>query len=231
MSNCFVEKPVEQSIDFIYFKRLPLALRKILTWFWEPGVEILDVTAGMQKSWNKDLFINENIDTGKPFCKVTFMDGSVEAKADVIADFRKLPFPDNSFDLIYFDPAFTEIKNAQENHGTYGGIGRRPFYFRGIGDKWIPPEAYFFQTWREFNRVSKNGLVVKISERFKDLEEIPVLTYMDLAYNHRFNKKSEFQRCVNIVYRGRRKSTGARSYNPQRVFSNYAVFKKNRRIR
>ena len=118
-------------------------------------------------------------------------------EAHILGDFRKIPLPDNSVDLIIFDPPFTEVKNSLEGHKgikSMGGktfrYGRREFYFRGLKGKWIPPEAYFFQTWREFNRVSRNGLMIKISERFKDLEEVPVLTYADLAYNKRFNKKS-----------------------------------------
>ncbi len=178
------------------------------------------------------------IDNEEPYCNVTFLDGSIDADSDIQADFRKLPFSNSSFDVIVFDPAFTELKNAQENHGVkrnpkdsnwrsnLKGQSGRPFYFRGIGGKWIPPEAYFFHTWKEFNRVSRNGLIVKISERFKDLEEVPVLTYADLAYNRRFNKKSQFTRCVNVGYRGKRKATGARTGNPQRVLSNYLVYKK-----
>lgn len=231
VSNLFAEKPVEQSFDFVYFKRLPYVMQKLVPFFFDSGNTILDVTSGEKKSWAKSLFDTNNVDTGEPYCKVIFLDGSQNAESDIRADFRKIPLPDNSVDIIYFDPPFTEVKNSQESHGVKGSKGRRKFYFRGIGSKWIPPEAYFFQTWREFNRVSRNGLIVKISERFQDLEEVPVLTYMDLAYNKRFNKKSQFSRCVNIVYRGKRKATGARSSNPQRVFSNYAVYKKDRRQR
>lgn len=181
--------------------------------------------------WDTALFDRNTIDTGKPFCDVIFMDGSKDSDAHIIGDLRKIPLADNSVDLIIFDPAFTEVKNAQENFGVKGGVGRRHFYFRGINGKWIPPEAYFFQAWREFNRVSRNGLLIKIAERFKDLEEIPVITYADLAFNKRFNHKSEFSRLVNIVYRGKRKATGARTANAQRVSSNYLIYKKDRRKR
>jgi len=233
VSNVFVEKsPFKiEDVNFIYFKRLPYVLRKVLPYYFDKGLTILDVTTGKKKMWDHSLVDNATLESDEPFCKVIFMDGSAESDADILGDFRKIPLPDNSVDLIIFDPAFTEMKNAQENHGVKGGIGRRHFYFRGIGGKWIPPEAYFFQTWREFNRVSRNGLLVKISERFKNLEEIPVLTYLDLAYNKRFNKKSQFVRIVNIMYRGKRKATGARTANAQRVASNYVLFKKDRRKR
>lgn len=216
-------------------------MQKIIPFFFDQGVKILDVTAGFKKMWPSGTNYLNTIDKQEPYCHVTFVDGSDNSESDVQADFRHLPFDDNSFDCVVFDPPFTEIKNAQENHGVKQTgnkymkgsgdkwkVGNRPFYFRGIGKKWIPPEAYFFQTWREFNRISKNGLIIKISERFKDLEEVPVLTYMDLAYNKRFNKKSQFSRCVNVGYRGRRKATGARSGNPQRVLSNYVIYKKDR---
>lgn len=234
VSNLFVEKgDTKSDIDLIYFKNLSYALRMIIPFFFDPGKDVLDVTTGRKKSWNKSLFDVKNIDDEEYFCKnVIFMDGSVESDGDVIADFRRIPLPDQSVDIIYFDPAFTPIANSQERHGiTTSRKADREYYFRGIGNKWIPPEAYFFQTWREFNRVSRNGLIIKISERFEKLEEVPVLTYMDLAYNKRFNKKSEFQRCVNVGYRGKRAGTGRFNANPQRVLSNYAVYKKNRRLR
>lgn len=233
VSNLFVEKPhTESDIDLIYMKRLPYVMQKIFPFFFDPGKVVLDVTTGMKKSWDKNLFDVPDIDADHPYCDVIFMDGSSESKAEVLADFRKIPLPDNSVDVIYFDPAFTELKNSQEKHGIKTTRkADREFYFRGINGKWIPPEAYFFQTWKEFNRVSRNGLIVKISERFRDLEEVPVLTYMDLAYNKRFNKKSEFTRCVNVGFRGKRAGTGRFNHNPQRVLSNYAVYKKNRRLR
>ena len=232
ISNCFVQKGDTQSgHDLIYMKKLPDSFKKTLMWFFNEGSKILDVTAGRRKIWDKTLLYNSTFDGGTYF-DVTFVDGSHDSEADVVSDFRKLPFPDNSFDLIVFDPPFTELKNSQEQFGVKKSRkADREFYFRGLEEKWIPPEAYFFQTWKEFNRVSRNGLIVKISERFKDLEEIPVITYMDLAYNKRFNHKSEFQRCVNIGYRGMRAGTGAFTSNPQRVLSYYAVYKKDRRKR
>ena len=233
ISNVFVEKDGTKigDVNFIYFKKLPLVLRKLIPYYFDSGVKVLDLTAGFRKMWDTSLFERNTIDTGKPYCDVTFMDGSLDSDSHILGDFRKIPLPDNAVDLIIFDPPFTEVKNAQENHGVKGGKGRREFYFRGLTDRWIPPEAYFFQCWKEFNRVSRNGLIIKIAERFKDLEEIPVITYADLAFNHRFNKKSEFSRIVNIVYRGKRKATGARTHNAQRVSSNYLIYKKDRRQR
>lgn len=237
VSNCFVEKGATESDQkLIYMKLLNYPLRKIIPFYFDHGIKVLDVTTGEKRMWNDNLYETLTFD-GKPYCGITWFDGSLDSKADIVGDFRKLPFPDNSFDLIVFDPPFTEQKNLLEG---YSGIKsqslhhlkpNRTYYSRTNSKKWIPPEAYFFQTWREFNRVSKNGLIVKISERFKNLEEIPVLTYMDLAYNKRFNHKSEFKRCVMVHYRGKRMATGARSGNPQRVLSEYAVYKKDVRKR
>jgi hypothetical protein len=235
-SNCFVEKGCTESDEkLIYMKPLRYPMNKLIPFYFDAGLKVLDVTTGYRKMWNENLYKGLTLD-GIPYCDVTWFDGSQDSKADIIGDFRKLPFNDGEFDLIIFDPAFTNIKNAQENHGvkdTRGNrnIGQRPFYFRGINNEWIPPEQYFQETWQEFNRVSNNGLLIKISERFEKLEEIPVLTYMDLAYNNRFNSKSEFKRCCMTHYRGKRMATGARSGNPQRVLSQYVIYKKDVRKR
>lgn len=230
MTNCFVDAGnTDSDTDLIYMKKLPVSFTKTLMWYFKNGTKVLDVTAGHRKIWDRKLLYNGDFD-GKKIFDVTFVDGSPESEADIVSDFRKLPFDDNSFDVIVFDPPFTELKNSQEKHGIKTNRkADREFYFQSLTEKWIQPEAYFFQTWREFNRVSRNGLIVKISERFKNLEEIPVLTYMDLAYNKRFNHASQFQRCVNISYRGMRAGTGRFNANPQRVLSHYAVYKKDRR--
>lgn len=65
---------------------------------------ILDVCCGSRMFW----FDKENPNV--IFCDIrevedTLCDGrKLEVKPDIVADFRKLPFKDNSFNLVVFDP-------------------------------------------------------------------------------------------------------------------------------
>lgn len=232
ITNLFVEKgETKPESDLIYMKPLDFALKKILEWYYDTGKTILDVTAGERRIWSKDINATSLL-TGDKSWSVTFLDQSPEAKAEILADFTKLPFADNSFDVIIFDPPFIKQANGVESFGikTHKTPDRN-FYFRQKNDEWIPPEEYFKLTWKEFNRVSKNGLIVKIAERYEKGYEIPVTTYMDLCYDKRFNPLSEFQRISRVGYRGKRAGLGAKMIHPQRVLSYYANYKKDYKLR
>lgn len=236
LTNLFVQKGDARSDkDLIYMKRLNYALKKILDWYFPPNkddttIKILDVTAGERRIWNEVTLQNTSIDGAKQY-EVTFLDQSLDAELDICADFRHLPFADESFDLIIVDVPFMKPEHGIEAFGIKTHkTPNRDFYFRQ--SRWIPPEAHFFNTTREFNRVSRNGLIVKIQERYENGYEIPVTTYMDLAYDKTFNSlfrhKSEFKRCVQVGYRGKRAGMGARMQSAQRVLSYYAVYQKTR---
>ena len=229
ITNLFVEKGnTKPDTDLIYMKRLNFALKKVLDWYFSKAVTILDVTSGEKRIWNQTTLHNTQISNGEKRHNVTFMDMSPLAKTDILGDFTKLPFADDSFDLIVFDPPFLKPESCIENFGIKTHkTPDRLFYFRQNKDEWVSPEIRFQQTWQEFNRVSKNGLIVKISERYEKGWEIPVTTYMDLNYDKRFNKKSDFQRCAKIGYRGKRAGLGAKMIHAQRVLSYYAVYKKD----
>lgn len=232
ITTLFVESgDTKPDKDLIYLKKATYPLKRILEWYFDAGKKILDVTAGERKTWNATIINNETLPSGDKLYDITFLDSSRDAKTDVVADFRKIPFPDDSFDIIYFDPPFMRLSNARESFGIRQPHTFRPFYFRQNDERFIPPEAYFFQTWKEFNRISKNGLIVKISERYENLREIPVTTYMDLAYDNIFNKNSNFKRCVKIGYRGWHAGMGAKMIHAQRVLTYFVVYKKNLRQR
>ncbi|MFQ5754408.1 MAG: hypothetical protein ACE5HI_20715 [bacterium] len=243
MTNLIVNKrDTRPDKDLIYLKPLPKALKMILPWYFDNGINILDVTAGQQKIWSKTILSNEDL-SGQPAYRVTFLDGDSRAKTDILGDFRCLPIKSQSQDLIIFDPPFIPVENAGErfayqpkevNGKTYRHKARegRLFYFNNAFGEWVPPEVLFQQTWKEFNRVSKNGLIVKISERYEKGYEVPVLSYLDLCFDQRFNPLSEFRRVCSIGYRGNRfKLMGARMIHPQRVLTYYVVYKKNYKIR
>lgn len=231
LTNLFVEAgDTKPDTDLIYMKNLNFALKKILEWYFPPHKTILDVTAGMRKIWNTTTLNNVNFDEERLY-DVIFSDISLDAKLDVNCDFTSLPFKDNSVDLVIFDPPFLKPENGIESFGIKTHkTPDRPFYFRQY-DKWIPPEEFFKMTWREFNRVSKNGLIVKISERYENGYEIPVTTYMDLCYDKRLNPLSEFKRCAKIGYRGKRAGLGAKMIHAQRVLSFYMLYKKDYKLK
>ena len=231
ITNLFVTKgDTKSDSDLIYMKPLNTVLLKILEWYWDTGKTILDVTAGARKSWSPK--IESNNLYGEKSWKVTFLDQSMDANLEICADLRQLPFQDNSFDIIYIDLPFIKPTMGIESFGIKTHkTPDRPYYFRQIKNEWIQPEEYFKQTWKEFNRVSKNGLIVKMSERYENGYEVPVYTEMDISYHNKYNPKSEFKRCVRVNYRGKRAGMGAKMIHPQRVLSSYTIYKKNYKIR
>lgn len=68
------------------------------------GCEILDACCGSKMFW----YDRDNKHTCYVDCRKvdeTLCDGRrLEVKPDVLADFRNLPFPDNTFNLVIFDP-------------------------------------------------------------------------------------------------------------------------------
>jgi len=73
---------------------------------------ILDATASKRTFW-----IN------KEHPNTTFMDNRKEVKPEVLGDFRKMPFEDNSFNLVIFDPPHIlqkEFNGKLVTHQYYG---------------------------------------------------------------------------------------------------------------
>lgn len=66
--------------------------------------KILDACCGSRMFW----FDKKNPDTVFMDCRneeITLCDGrTLAVRPDIVADFRKMPFPDNSFYLVVFDP-------------------------------------------------------------------------------------------------------------------------------
>ncbi len=83
---------------------------------------VLDVTCGGRMMW---------FDHNNPLClfldnrsfETTLSDGrEFMVKPDIIADFRNLPFPDNTFRLVVFDPP--HLRYASDNSWLYTKYGR-----------------------------------------------------------------------------------------------------------
>lgn len=88
---------------------------------------IIDVCCGSRMFWfdrnnpNAVFMDNRELDT-------TLCDGrKLEVKPDVIADFRNIPYPENSFYLVVFDPP--HLVNAGEKSWLAAKYGK-------LGDNW-----------------------------------------------------------------------------------------------
>jgi hypothetical protein len=200
--------------------RIPLesTMRMILNFYWKPPKTILDVTAGERKIW--DASINQIGIDGFAAWKVDFSDKSKDAKADIIADCRNLPVRDFSYDIIVFDPPFTEVSNGSvEGFGLRegGDFKGRAFYMREFEDIKELCEA----AAPEFNRIAREGLVVKMGDRHDERRLIAQHIDAYLAF-------SKYFECIDIVhYRGNRPVQGARLPFTANTVTYYLVFKKN----
>ncbi len=87
--------------------------------------KILDACCGSKMFWfdrtNESVLFMDNRELSTTLC-----DGRIlEIKPDVVADFRDMPFPDNSFYLVVFDPP--HLLNIGDNAWMakkYGKLGR-----------------------------------------------------------------------------------------------------------
>ena len=86
---------------------------------------ILDACCGSKMFWfdreREDVVYMDNRELSTTLC-----DGrKLEIKPDIVADFRDMPFPDNSFYLVVFDPP--HLLNVGDNAWMakkYGKLGR-----------------------------------------------------------------------------------------------------------
>lgn len=74
--------------------RDPKVLETMLTFYAKPGATVLDVTANRRRMW-------EGV---KWDGLVLYADLDESMRPDIVADFRNVPVPDASFDVLVFDP-------------------------------------------------------------------------------------------------------------------------------
>lgn len=123
---------------------------------------IIDATCGSRMIWfekqNPDVLYMDNREFTTTLC-----DGRVlNIKPDVIADFRNMPFKDNTFYLVVFDPP--HLKYAGENSWLAKKYGV-------LTDNW---QEVIKQGFKECMRVLKlNGtLILKWNEEQVKLKEV-----------------------------------------------------------
>jgi hypothetical protein len=114
---------------------------------WWPSGMILDTTFGNGNFWK-----------GFQTARVIGCDGMAARARDVQCDFRSLPFGDESFPLVVFDPPF---QPATVN-GLIGDRFTKPV--KGIAGVRQLLEDGILECWR----VSSDGLIVKVQDYIHD---------------------------------------------------------------
>ncbi len=150
-----------------------------------PKKLILDATAGNRHIWGKDKF-PEN---------VVFMDKELNLRMppDVIATWNKIPFPDNYFECVIFDPPQTIATgkspihhDPMERESGHGGGACWWGWFWSKGQ--MSREIY--QAQKEFARVSSR-LCFKWNDSLVDIDQI--LTLFDkwiVQFKQEFNSRT-----------------------------------------
>ena len=140
----------------------------------------LDACCGSRMFWfdkeNKDVIFMDNRELTDTLC-----DGRIlEIRPDVAADFRNMPFDDESFTLVVFDP---------------------PHFFRNGEKSWIGKKYGTLDrdTWREdlkagfsecFRVLQTEGILIfKWNETDIPLREILALTNQKPLFGHRSGKQ------------------------------------------
>lgn len=126
---------------------------------------ILDVTAGSKKMW----FNKKHPDTVYTDFRdedITLFDGRMlQVRPDVVADFRSLPFPDESFHLVVFDPPhLKELGGKSVMAQSYGVLFST--WETDIRDGWLEcmrvlkPNGTLIFKWNEFQITLNQVLAV-----------------------------------------------------------------------
>jgi len=103
------------------------------------GGLIADVTWGRGVFWKKIQNGQPNLFNGATY---TIIGSDIEQKADVKADFRCLPYRDETFDAVVLDPPWANLSTAQKTADQVDAYGLKPIsikelrdlYFYGIGE-------------------------------------------------------------------------------------------------
>lgn len=125
----------------------------------------MDVTAGSKKMW----FNKKHPDTVYTDFRdedITLFDGRMlQVRPDVVADFRSLPFPDESFHLVVFDPPhLKELGGKSVMAQSYGVLFST--WETDIRDGWLEcmrvlkPNGTLIFKWNEFQITLNQVLAV-----------------------------------------------------------------------
>lgn len=216
--------------NLLYMIPLNQVLSRIIPFYWNPGKKIIDVTCGKKISWETFPY-NTPMFNGKIAWDVEFNDSDPDIEADYHLKAQEIAYTDKTYDILFSDFPFTNLKNGLESWGTKKKIdhirkekslGRREQYFKNYSEL----QKLYLECVLDWNLTADN-LIIKIGDSHKDYQLIPNHVYAIQAFDKRFNPKSEFSLMDMIHYRGIYSSRGGRFPFAQAVTSYYIIFKKD----
>lgn len=113
-----------------------------------------------------------------------------EVRPDIIGDFRKMPFPDESFSMVVFDPPHLKCGETSFMHYKYGTL---------FSETW---EADLREGFAECVRVLKpNGtLVFKWCDSFQPLPKVLALAPIKPVFSHVTRSRSGGRKTYFVVF-------------------------------
>lgn len=96
---------------------------------------------------------------------LTLCDGrALDVSPDMVADFRKLPFPDKSFNLVIFDPPHLEVGSGWQvdKYGKLDRYGWRDDLAKGFSEclRVLKPSGVLVFKWYEYHIPLKDVLAL-----------------------------------------------------------------------
>jgi len=103
----------------LFYGSTSFAFQKILKYYVKPPSKILDITYGKGKSWEG--FQKSTLSSEFQLVRLDIKKYN-NVELDVVADHKLLPFPDETFDLVYYDPPYyfkEKIRNYDITNRLY----------------------------------------------------------------------------------------------------------------
>jgi len=171
-----------------------------------PDGDVLDATSGMRSIWHDENKYNKNT----VYCDIREQDEANpddsrndEIDPDVVSDFRDLPFDNESFDLVCWDPPhITTNRGMKELTGymtkKYGALHAETWQ-RDL------PEAF-----RELWRVLRPGgvLTLKFANNCLSFDRVLDILPQDPMYGTTTNKKKGYETRWFTFYKARDSGCG-----------------------
>ena len=116
--------------------------------------KILDATCGgrmlwFEKNYPGAIYMDKTI--RPPGCKAQWGRPNFSCVPDVVADFTNMPFPDDTFDLVVFDPPHASVNLDSAIGIEYGTLEDLKMVIRGFRECWrvLKPGCVLVFKWAE----------------------------------------------------------------------------------
>lgn len=151
-----------ERISSIIYGTDPVVLQAMLSFYIPEGGVAADVTCNARRMWQGVTWAGQ----------VTYCDVNPDVKPDIVADFRALPFADDSLDLLVFDPPHLPAASASKE-ALRGVTGYRAEFGLDLAPEGDNVASLFAPFLTEARRVLRPGGLV-----FAKLK--------DYVHNHRY---------------------------------------------